>query len=190
VIQIRFTTPNSGVWKIRVYNMYQIGGIYDIWLPISDFISQDTIFLKPSAEVTITDPANSKAVITVGAYNHKTNSIYINSGRGNSRRNAIKPTLVAPGVQIQGPKNNTTSYIARTGTSSACALTAGATACLFTWAITKGNMTSITGTLVQFYLIAGVRTNLDLTYPNKEWGYGSLDLYHVFEVLRSIQLVN
>jgi hypothetical protein len=51
-------------------------------------------------------------------------------------------------------------------------------------------MTSITGTLVQFYLIAGVRTNPALTYPNKEWGYGSLDLYHVFEVLRSIQLVN
>ena len=184
VIRMRFLTPNSGIWKIRVYNMYQIGGIFDLWLPIKDFISSNTIFLEPDTQITITDPANGSSVITVGAYNHETNSVSINSGRGNSRIGTIKPTLAAPGVQIMGPLAGTTAFTSRSGTSSSAAITAGAVACIFSWAVTKERMPFITGTFIQFFLIVGVRTNPELSYPNKEWGYGTLDLYHIFEELR------
>ena len=184
VIRMRFLTPNSGIWKIRIYNMYQVGGIFDLWLPIKDFISPNTIFLEPDTQITITDPANGSSVITVGAYNQETNSISINSGRGNSRTDIIKPTLAAPGVNILGPLANTLSFSYSTGTSSSSAVTAGAIACIFSWAVTKNRMPFITGTFIQFFLIVGVRTNPELFYPNKEWGYGSLDLYHIFEELR------
>lgn len=184
VIRMRFLTPNSGIWKVRIYNMYQVGGIFDLWLPIKDFISPNTIFLEPDTQITITDPANGSSVITVGAYNQETNSISINSGRGNSRTGIIKPTLAAPGVNILGPLANTLSFSYSAGTSSSSAITAGAIACIFSWAVTKNRMPFITGTFIQFFLIVGVRTNPELSYPNKEWGYGTLDLYHIFEELR------
>ncbi|KIR01567.1 Ser-type protease [Lachnospiraceae bacterium TWA4] len=190
VIRMRFITPNQGLWKIRVYNLYQIGGIYDLWLPNRGFISDETRFLEPDSFTTITTPSNSASVITVAAYNHRTNSIFIDSGRGNSRRGLIKPTLSAPGVNILGPLANSTSYQTRTGTSASAAIVAGAVCSLFEWAITKDNLPTITGTLIQFYLIAGVRTNPLLSYPNRDWGYGTLDLYHIFEVLRTLPIVN
>lgn len=33
-------------------------------------------------------------------------------------------------------------------------------------------------------LIRGAGRNTDRTYPNREWGYGTLDVYQAFEVLR------
>jgi hypothetical protein len=33
-------------------------------------------------------------------------------------------------------------------------------------------------------LIRGARRELDIQYPNRDWGYGILDIYNVFDSLR------
>ncbi len=42
----------------------------------------------------------------------------------------------------------------------------------------------ISGDLVKATLIRGAKRNPNYTYPNREWGYGTLDLYHSFLSLR------
>lgn len=76
-----------------------------MWLPVQSFISDETVFLKPDPSNTITVPGNSRLPITVGAYDHRNNSIYIHSSRGYISRDSVKPDLAAPGVDVLGPAN-------------------------------------------------------------------------------------
>ena len=72
----------------------------------------------------------------------------------------------------------------RTGSSVAAALVAGAVADLFTWGIVRGNNTAMSDASVRAYLIRGANRNPAYTYPNREWGYGTLDLYQTFLRIR------
>ena len=60
------------------------------------------------------------------------NSIYINSSRGYTAGNNIKPDFVAPGVNVYGPVS-ALRYGERTGTSVAVANAAGIVAMLLQW---------------------------------------------------------
>jgi len=62
-----------------------------------------------------------------------------------------------------------------TGTSVAAAHVAGAVANLFSWGIVEGH---------KAFLIRGAKRNPALSYPNREWEYGALDLYETFLRLR------
>ena len=83
----------------------------------------------PDPYTTITAPGNSPYVITAGAYDAYSKSIYLNSGRGYTRNQQVKPDLCAPGVKVSGPGIRD-SYVQRDGTSVAAALTAGSCALL------------------------------------------------------------
>lgn len=72
----------------------------------------------------------------------------------------------------------------RTGSSVAAAHVAGAVADLFTWGIVRGNNTAMSDASVRAYLIRGANRNPAYTYPNREWGYGTLDLYQTFLRIR------
>ena len=61
------------------------------------FISDETFFLRPDPDTTITDPGNTAAIITTAAYSHQTGGIYLHSSRGFTRTRTIKPDLAAPG---------------------------------------------------------------------------------------------
>jgi hypothetical protein len=37
---------------------------------------------------------------------------------------------------------------------------------------------------MKVFMIRGARRNIDIAYPNREWGYGILDVYNIFESLR------
>ena len=86
--------PESG--KIRVYHTLSIQGEYHMWLPVHGFISDETFFLRPDPDTTITDPGNTAAIITTAAYSHQTGGIYLHSSRGFTRTRTIKPDLAAP----------------------------------------------------------------------------------------------
>ena len=64
-----------------------------MWLPVDTFISDPTVFLNPSPNNTVTLPGNAPSPLTIGAYNHANNSIYIHSSRGYTLSNQIKPDL-------------------------------------------------------------------------------------------------
>lgn len=182
VIILKFEKPLQGIWTIRVYGNNIQNGIYDMWLPVQGFTVTDVVFLRPDPDITLTDPASTQAAISVGAYNDRNNSIYLDSGRGFNRVDQVKPEITAPGVEVfTGLTGN--RFGRRTGTSVAAALTAGAAAQILQWAVTDGNMPLISPGLIKYYLISGARTNPSIEYPNPAWGYGELDLYAFFQGL-------
>lgn len=183
LILIRLEDPTPGIWKIRVYPGSELDREYNMWLPIQDFIKPSTYFLKSNPDTTITAPGYVRRATTLGAYNHVTNSLYLNSGHGYSVEGYIKPDLVAPGVDVYGPGLNNT-FTTRSGTSIAAALTAGCIALLFEWGIVLDNDITMSGFKVNRFLVRGARRG-NLEYPNPEWGYGVLDVYNVFESIRT-----
>lgn len=190
LIFIRFLNPTAGVWRIRVYNSLFIVGQYHMWLPIRGFISDDTIFLQSNPDTTITDPGNAPSPVTVAAYNHQNNSIYIHSSRGYTRADKIKPDLAAPGVDVYGPgttlssngrilpgdQPQSTPMTRKTGTSVAAAHVAGAVASLLAWGVRTGWLVTITSPGIKSYLIRGAQRNPAYTYPNGKGRFLQLSL--------------
>lgn len=188
IITLRFRRPAAGIWRILVYSLLQYQGGFHIWLPSNGLIQSETIFLKPEVEVTLTDPSAGEHFITVGAYQPISSSIYLQSGRGKTRIGNQQPTIAAPGIAVDGPvSGGVTGYERRTGTSAAAAITAGAAASLFTWGIVRRNLPEMTGAVVKFFLTIGAERQRNRTYPNTEWGYGTLNLYQLFEMLTKLQ---
>lgn len=179
LIFMRFETPAAGIWRVRVYNSLKVRGNYHIWLPVDGFISENTYFLRPNPDTVITEPGNAAPIITAAAYNHRNGGIYIHSSRGYSRTGFVKPDLTAPGVDITGPGNR--SY---TGTSAAAAHMAGAAAILLSWAVDGGGLSFINTPVAKAFLIRGADRRPALEYPNREWGYGTLNLYNSFLAMR------
>ena len=69
------------------------------------------------------------------------------------------------------------------GSSLAAAITAGAVAQLFQWAVVQQRRFYAETRELKSYLIRGAARSPELSYPNREWGYGRLDLEGVFEAL-------
>lgn len=183
VIFFRFITPAEGIWRINIFSLTNIKGGYDAWLPIRSFLSQDTYFLNSTPETTLTAPSDASRPISVGAYNHVTGGIYIESGRGYTADNRVKPDIVAPGVNVFGIKNGG-GYTYRTGTSIAAAHVAGAAALLLTWGVTERNSVLMGTSEVKSLLIRGAIRDPQMSYPNNVWGYGKLNLINSFFQLR------
>lgn len=184
MIFLRFQDPQPGIWTLTITNLIDIPGTFHIWLPSNGFLDEDTGFLRPDPDTTITGPGNAHYPITVGAYDHTNGGIYIHSSRGYSRSGQVKPELAAPGVGILGAALPPSSYTRRTGTSAAAAHVAGAAAILLHWGILEGNNFYMNSSTIKTYLIRGANRNPALTYPNREFGYGTLDLYQAFLRLR------
>lgn len=195
LIFMRFQDPAPGIWRIRVYSSLFITGQFHIWLPVHGFISDSTFFLRPDPDTTVTDPANTPSVITAGAYDHESGGIYIHSSRGFSRTGVIKPELAAPGVSVYGPglakassqfsdEDLSLPMTRKTGTSIAAAHTAGAVADLLSWAGKNNMLAAFSPASVKSILIRGAARNPVYSYPSKEWGFGTLNLYQSFLRMR------
>lgn len=175
LIAIRVRNPTEGIWRIRVYNLDTESIPYNIWLPMREFISERTAFIYPSPDVTLCEPGNVNRVITVAAFNHRNNSIFLESSRGYTANNSIKPDIAAPGVDVYGPVSRL-RYGERSGTSISAAHTAGVCAMLLEWAIVGQNDFRINTVTCKYYLIRGARKE-NMTVPNRSFGgYGNIVL--------------
>ncbi len=183
LILLRFSSPTEGIWRFRVYSNIDLDSRFNVWLPISNFISDQTYFTQPSPEITLTSPGNTIIPIIVTAYNYTNQSLYYNAGRGFTRNNNISPDLAAPGVNLIGPGPDNT-YLTSTGTSLAAAHTTGIAALILEWGIVEGNYTQLDSVEIKNLLIRGARRDPDITYPNRDWGYGILDVYSSYNSLR------
>jgi subtilisin family serine protease len=184
LIFLRFRNPTEGIWTFRVYTRGDLTGSFNIWLPMNGFMSNNTYFVQPDPYTTITSPGNSPVPITVTAYNTDNNTLYRRASKGYSRINTIKPEIAAPGVNIKAPALNQT-YTSMTGTSAAAAHTAGITAMILEWAIVRGNYPGVDTVEIKKFIIRGAIRNPNIVYPNRDWGYGILDIYNVFDTLRA-----
>ena len=92
--------------------------------------------------------------------------------------------LFRSGVNVYGPGARG-NYIRQTGASAAAAITAGAVAQVMQWAIVDRNAPTISHTAIKNMLIRGTGRPAQREFPNQEWGYGTLDVYRSFEMLRN-----
>lgn len=183
LIFIRFTRPVQGIWTIRVYRQAVYAERYHMWLPMEELLTGEVYFLRSNPDTTITTPANGYTVMTVTAYDVSDNSIFIDASRGFTVTGTIKPDFAAPGVKVYGAGLRN-QFVTKSGTSVAAAITSGAVALLLEWAVIRGNNTLINNVDMKNILIRGAQQDSGRTYPNREWGYGKLDLYQAFENIR------
>lgn len=180
-IFMRFKSPAKGIWKFRVYARGRENLNFHIWLPVKPFISPEIYFLNSNPYTTITTPGNAVRTSTVVAYNTATKGIYIEGSRGFTRGGYILPDFAAPGVDVLAPMTGQgNSYTRVSGTSVAAAHTAGLAAMIFEWGIIKGNYETMSSRQVERFLIRGVQTDPSLEYPNRVWGYGTVNIYNTF----------
>lgn len=178
LVVLRVQDPTPGIWTIRVEAVGEISnGNFHLWLPITQFLNTAVYFLEPSPYVTLTEPAMAPDVISVSTYNAANNSFYINSGRGFTANGRIKPDFAAPGVDVPTIRGN------QSGSSLAAAMTAGAVAQFLQWAVVEGNDNVVASREIKNYLIRGAERSADLSYPNREWGYGRLNIAGAFDAL-------
>lgn len=182
LITFRFDAPTPGVWNIRVYNLGpDRSRQFHLWLPITQFLRGETYFLRPDPYTTLTDPSMTFPAVTVSSYNDANSSFYENSGRGFLSNGLIKPDVAAPGVNVSTPVGKVT------GGSMSAALTAGGVAQFMEWAVVRFNSPAAGSQEIKNYLIRGANRNSSYTYPNREWGYGRLDIDGTFTMLSQIQ---
>lgn len=183
LFRFRFTKPSEGIWKFNVYGRGVYPMNFHIWLPMNNFVASDTYFIRSDPATTLLSLSCAIIPVTVTAYNTEDDSLYSNAGKGYTRIDMIKPDIAAPGVDILSP-NLEHGFVRITGTSAAAAHAAGVAAMLFEWGIIKGNYPYMSTQDIKIFMIRGARRNTDLSYPNKDWGYGILDAYSVFDRIR------
>lgn len=181
----RFTNPAEGIWRLEVEALEISDGEFHIWLPLREFTDGNVYFLQSDPDLTLTEPGSSRGAMTVSYYDGRYNSVDINSGRGYTRNRVIKPDFAAPGVQV------TTAGIGgrfteKTGSSMAAGITAGASAVIMEWLRQQPSYQGITTSQVANIIILGARQEVLPQFPNREWGYGQMDIYQSLDRLRSL----
>ena len=188
LVFFRFSKPTQGIWTVFVYPENAITGAFHMWLPMQPLVGKDIRFIRPNPDTTVTTPGNTNASITAGGYDGLTGVRYLQSGRGFSGNGQVKPEFCAPAVEVfgaeVGPLGAEQRYVTRTGTSAAAAITAGAVALVLEWGILRGNAPTMNSVEVKNFLIRGCERDNNIIYPNTEWGYGKLNVYRAFQVIR------
>ena len=185
LIFFRFSDPSPGIWRLNIEPVRIFNGQFHIWLPMSEFLSGEVYFLNSSPYYTITNPANGASTINTAFYDGSTNAVALSSGRGYSRNDVINPTIAAPGVDVLGALPGG-RYAMRSGSSAATAINAGAVALLLEWILIKMGNTSVDSYQIKSILMIGAQRPPGMQFPNRDWGYGLLDLYNALNEIREL----
>ena len=184
-VLIRIIDIKPGIWTIRIFPEFATTGEFDMYLPNRNIIDRDTRFLDSNSNSTITLYGSTENVITVGAYNDKTNSMWIGSSKGPMRSKiSTKPDIVSPGVDIVGPyiQNN---YIKATGTGISSSLTVGVLALIMEYLSNQSlyyRNTLFTKVLKTYLMLGATRSDIYI-FPNDSQGYGVLNLQKTIEAI-------
>ena len=167
----------SGVWSLIIEPISIKNGAFEMWLPSASSLNGATRFLSPDPYNTLTIPSSANSVITVGAYDAKTNTPADFSGRGAAAMPNLltKPDIVAPGVSIIVP-SFPSGYQTVSGTSFAAPFVTGSAALLIEWGIVKRNNLFLYGEQLKTWLIAGAKELPGYPIPNPRTGWGALCL--------------
>ena len=186
-IRLRFQEPAPGIWILRFHRSQRPSEV-DLWLPSGEFLSEETYFLVPSTEITLCEPANAPLLLSVGGYSTENGGLAPFSGRGFTADGQKQPTLLAPAVNVLTTFPGG-GYIVKSGTSMGVAYAAGCVA-LFMEYIEEYRRNGVaipmdTVLLRNLFSLGAVREE-GREYPNPAYGYGKLNLFGVFELLRDL----
>ncbi len=185
LIHMDFNRPVAGLWTIEVFPNRISDGNFHMYLPISDFLEEQVYFLRSSPDITLTEPSSAALPMSVGGYDAVTGGFYIESGRGYSMTGNIKPDYIAPAVNVYA-QDRTGNFSTLTGTSAAAAIAAGASALLMEWNIDYMDNRTVNSVELKNQIINGTNRQNNQLYPNREEGYGRLDIYQSILNMRSL----
>ncbi|TAN65828.1 peptidase S8 [Paraclostridium sordellii 8483] len=166
-----------GIWTLRLIPEFILNGSYDVYLPNKNLISSQTRFSDPASTSTITMYAATEKVITIGAYNDKTDSIWIGSSKGPVKQKGIKPDIVAPGIDIISPYIDG-EYNTSTGTGVSSSIVSGVIALIVQYIREQNAFYKevLYTQQLKTYLMLGATKKDIYEYPNISQGYGILNL--------------
>ncbi|MGL5692587.1 MAG: S8 family serine peptidase, partial [Peptostreptococcaceae bacterium] len=184
-LYIKVQDIKPGVWTIRIFPDFVISGEFDIYLPNGNLISNNTRFLDSNSFATITLYGCTENVITVGAFNDKTNSMWIGSSKGPVKsKSTIKPDIVAPGVDIISTYTDR-RYTKATGTGISSSITCGVLALIMEYIALQGpyQKKNLFTKVLKTYLMLGATKSPIYTFPNDSQGFGVLNLRATIEAI-------
>ncbi len=184
LIKIKAENLKEGIWQFKLIGDYIVDGTYHSWIPQRDLLQGDTRFLNSSQYTTLTLPSTSQRSIAVAYYNQNNNATVGKSGRGYTRDGRIKPDIAAGGINaiVLSPGGGTRTA---SGSSIAGAVVVGCCAQLLQWGIIDGNDPTMYSVKIKTYLTRGAGKREGDVYPNREWGYGTIDMQEVFNNIRA-----
>lgn len=185
LVFFRFNAPAPGIWKIIVEPLTVADGRFHMWLPLTEFLTGEVFFLESDPYYTLTNPANTDSPVVVSYYNGTTGAVSQSSGRGYTRTGRLKPDITAPGVNVTGALPGD-RFSSRTGSCISAAITSGAVALMLEWILDIQKVSGIDSFQIKSLLILGAVRPKTMEYPNREWGYGQLNLYNTFETMRQL----
>lgn len=171
LIMFRFRNMQEGIWRFVVSGTLNLRSEFHIWLPIRNFITEETYFFNADPFTTISAPGNAQFPITVNSYEPVNINLAPFTGRGFTSANFPKPTITAPGVNLLAPTLfNTVAPIS--GSSLSTAYTAGICAGLLEESIRRKERSILNTATVKNALLIKATRQKNTIYPNPEWGYG------------------
>lgn len=185
LILVRFFDTPRGLYRITLTAAGAAGKSYRAWLPVSQFAPEGLVFTNPVTWGTVTVPGTAKTPIVAAAYNYSDGSIYVNGSRGYTADSVVKPDLAAPGVGITGAGPYGTT-VTGSGSSISAACAVGAAALMQQWSRDRGLSPYINGNQIRQYLIRGADRENNRRYPDRYYGFGTLNLRKTFESLRNL----
>lgn len=185
LIFMRFRNPSQGIWRISIKPVRISDGRFHLWLPVPGFVTGDVYFLQANPDTTLAEPGSSLVAMTVAFYNGIDNSVDINSGRGYTRDGRIKPDYAVPGVMVSGAGLNN-EFVVRSGSSVAAGIAAGAAALLMEWVLKQTDSWGVNSSQIRNIILIGAEQRPGAENPNREWGYGTMDLYRSLDILRQL----
>lgn len=166
---------DSGIWEIELRAIRVVQGGYGLWLPGQESLGENSGFLQPVETTTLTIPSTTPQVLSVGAYDARTQTMAGFSGRGYTRNGQfIKPDVVAPGVRIMASAPGG-GYTVRSGTSMAAPYASGLAARMMQEGIVEGTDPFLFGAKIIAYMqrmaqpLPGYKK-----YPNPVTGWGRI----------------
>lgn len=185
LILVRFFDTPRGLYRITLTATGTVEKQYRAWLPVSSFVPEGLVFTNPVTWGTVTVPGTAVTPIVSGAYNYSDGSIYVNGSRGYTANSVVKPDLAAPGVNITGAGPYGTK-VTGSGSSISAACAVGAAALMQQWSRDRGLSPYINGNQIRQYLIRGADRENIRRYPDRYYGFGTLNLRKTFESLRNL----
>lgn len=181
VIRLRFYNIKTGVWRLNLVGEYIINGRYDIWLPPKIILPENTVFLEPDPFNTLQIPAAATNIVSVTYFGYN-NALIAAAGKGFNTDGSINPDIATMGMNIltTDSAGGVTTF---SGSSAATAIVAGCCALLLEWGIIKGNDFSMYSKKIISYLTYGAYRNPLYRFPNRETGFGDLDLLGTFNII-------
>ena len=77
-------------------------------------------------------------------------------------------------------------FVSRTSSSAAAGIAAGASALLMEWLKEQPGVGGVNSIQIRNTIILGAGKRDFMEYPNREWGYGTLNVYQSLDRLRQL----